>query len=124
VPGHHPMRTACAQYWRGDSASLSSCVKMLEVYEGEAGGLRLIQAARDLDPNQTAQIGESLRTSRVPALVLWGRDDRYLGVESVARPLAELLGARLTLLPGGHFTPVDCPREVSTAVCEFARALR
>jgi pimeloyl-ACP methyl ester carboxylesterase len=70
------------------------------------------------------QMLESLRTSRVPALVLWGRDDRYLGVESVARPLAELLGARLTLLPGGHFTPVDCPREVSTAVCEFARALR
>jgi pimeloyl-ACP methyl ester carboxylesterase len=97
--------------------------QMLEAYAGEAGGLRLIQAARDLDPNQTAQIGESLRTSRVPALVLWGRDDRYLGVESVARPLADLLGARLILLPGGHFTPVDCPREVSTAVREFAQAL-
>jgi pimeloyl-ACP methyl ester carboxylesterase len=97
--------------------------QMLEAYAGEAGGLRLIQAARDLDPDQTARIGESLRTSRVHALVLWGRDDRYLGVESVARPLADLLGARLILLPGGHFTPVDCPREVSMAVREFAQAL-
>jgi hypothetical protein len=27
------------------------------------------------------------------------------------------------LLPGGHFTPVDCPQEVSAALCEFCAQL-
>jgi haloalkane dehalogenase len=97
--------------------------EMLGAYVGEAGGLRLIRAAGDLDPSQTSQIGESLRASRVRALVLWGRDDRYLGVDTVARPLADLLGAPLVLLPGGHFTPIDCPRDVSAAVRDFVVTL-
>jgi len=97
--------------------------EMLRAYEGEAGGLQLIRAASDLDPRQTAQIGESLQASRVPALVLWGRDDRYLDVDTVARPLAGLLRAPLALLPGGHFTPIDCPREVGAAVLDFVATL-
>ncbi len=97
--------------------------EMLAAYAGQAGGLRLIRAARALDPAQTATIGESLRATRVRALVLWGREDRYLGVDAVARPLAELLDAPLVLLPGGHFTPIDCPREVATAVRDFAATL-
>lgn len=98
--------------------------EILGAYVGEAGGLRLIRAAGDLDPSQTSQIGEALRASRVRALVLWGRDDRYLGVDTVGRPLADLLGAPLVQLPGGHFTPIDCPREVSAAVRDFVVTLR
>ena len=94
---------------------------MLAAYAGEGGGARLIRAARALDPTQTASIGGRLRASRVRSLVLWGRDDRYLDIDSVARPLAELLGAPLVILPGGHFTPSDCPQEVSGAICEFVR---
>jgi haloalkane dehalogenase len=93
--------------------------EMLAAYAGDAAGKRLIEAARALDPNQTASIGEALRASRVPSLVLWGRDDRYLDVDAVARPLAQLLGAPLVILPGGHFTPSDCPGEVSAAVCDL-----
>ena len=101
---------------------------MLAAYGGETGGERLIRAARDLDPAQTAAIGESLRTARVRSLVLWGRDDRYLDIDTVARPLAQLLDARLLILPGGHFTPSDCPQQVGAAICDFVqssqRALR
>jgi pimeloyl-ACP methyl ester carboxylesterase len=80
-------------------------------YEGKDGGLHLIRAARDLDSSQTKHIGEVLRTSGVPALVLWGERDTIFPVDKVARPLADLLQAHLVLLPGGHFTPVDCPGE-------------
>jgi 2-hydroxymuconate-semialdehyde hydrolase len=93
--------------------------EILAAYEGEEGGLRLIRAARDLDPRQTVHLGEALRASGVPALVLWGERDAFLPIDTVARPLAELLGARLVLLPGGHFTPVDCPAEVASALVEF-----
>jgi len=102
----------------GKSAHLRT---MLAAYAGEAGGARLIRAARDLDPAQTASIGGKLRASGVRSLVLWGRDDRYLDIDGVARPLAELLGAPLAILPGGHFTPSDCAPEVGAAICDFVR---
>jgi pimeloyl-ACP methyl ester carboxylesterase len=91
----------------------------LAAYESEQGGLRLIRAARDLDPSQTANIGEALRASKVPALVLWGERDVFLPRSTVAQPLADLLQAALVILPGGHFTPVDCPVEVAAALCNF-----
>jgi len=93
--------------------------EILTAYAGEEGGKRLIRAARDLDPSQTADIGDSLRKAAVPYLVLWGKDDRYLDIDTVGRPLAEMLNAPLTVLPGGHFTPLDCPEAVCDALLEF-----
>lgn len=96
---------------------------MVSTYAGDEGGRRLIRAARDLDPRQTEHIGEALRNARVPALVLWGERDRYLPIDTVGRPLAALLEARLVVLPGDHFTPIDCPEEVVGALLEFLTQL-
>jgi 2-hydroxymuconate-semialdehyde hydrolase len=93
--------------------------EMLTAYEGEQGGLALIRAAQDLDPRQTELIGEALRASGVPALVLWGERDEYLSIASVGEPLATLLGVRLVKLPGAHFTPLDCPVEVAAELRGF-----
>jgi pimeloyl-ACP methyl ester carboxylesterase len=97
--------------------------EMLLAYQGEQGGLRLIRAARDLDPSQTADIGERLRTSGVPAIVLWGEHDEFLSIEEVGLPLAKLLNAPLVELPGGHFTPLDCAPEVTAALRTFLASL-
>jgi pimeloyl-ACP methyl ester carboxylesterase len=97
--------------------------EMLAAYQGEQGGLRLIRAARDLDPSQTADIGERLRTSGVPAIVLWGERDEFLSIQGVGQPLAELLHAPLVKLPGGHFTPLDCPTEVAGGLRTFLASL-
>jgi pimeloyl-ACP methyl ester carboxylesterase len=104
----------------GKSESLR---EMLGAYSGKDGGLRLIRAARDLDPRQTEHLGDALRHSGVPALVIWGELDTILPVETVGRPLAALLRANLRLVPGGHFTPLDCPTEVSSLLCEFLARL-
>jgi pimeloyl-ACP methyl ester carboxylesterase len=96
---------------------------MLAAYAGQAGGLRLIRAARDLDPRQTESIGEALRASGLPALVLWGEHDTFLPIATVGQPLAALLGAPLIRLPGAHFTPLDCPRDVATALRTFLARL-
>jgi pimeloyl-ACP methyl ester carboxylesterase len=96
--------------------------EILATYSGEEGGKRLIRAARDLDPNQTADVGGQLRASGIRSLVLWGQDDRYLDINTVARPLADMLSAPLSIDPGGHFTPSDCPNEVSAALSEFLSA--
>lgn len=96
---------------------------LLAPYEGERGGRQLIRAARDLEPRQTEGITQRLREAGTTALILWGRDDPYLPLESVARPLAAQLNAPLRLLPGGHFTPLDCPREVAAQLCSFLASL-
>ncbi len=95
--------------------------EMLSVYEGEEGGRRLIRAACDLHPEQTVGFAQMLRTARKPAIVIWGDNDRFLPIDTVARPLADALGAPLVLVPGGHFCPIDCPAEVSAALQPFLR---
>lgn len=97
--------------------------EMLRAYEGRDGGIRLIRAARDLDPRQTEHLGTALRASGVPALVVWGTEDAIFPVDTVARPLADLLSAKLVLVPGGHFTPLDCPAEVVHALRDFLLTL-
>lgn len=97
--------------------------EVLGPYEGAEGGAKLIRAARALRPQQTVEIMPALRERRVPALVIWGARDAYLDVDRVGRPLAELLGAELVVLPGGHFLPLDCPREVAAAVQTFLAQL-
>jgi pimeloyl-ACP methyl ester carboxylesterase len=97
--------------------------EMLAAYQGEEGGRRLVRAARELDPAQTAELAGALRALRVPRTVLWGERDAYLSLDGVGRPLAALLGTEVVPLPGGHFTPLDCPRELSAALLRFLRSL-
>src|SRR5438093_5991440 len=93
--------------------------EILAAYDSEEGGRRLIRAARDLDPADTAGILGKLKALRVPALVLWGDHDRFFPVDKVARPLADLFGAELQVFDAGHFLPVEAPEPVSTALSAF-----
>jgi pimeloyl-ACP methyl ester carboxylesterase len=93
--------------------------EVLAPYGGEEGGAKLIRAARALRPEQIVEIMPALRARPVPTRVLWGEHDSYLPLDEVGRPLAELFGAELVVLPGGHFAPLDCPREVADAVVAF-----
>jgi len=52
-------------------------------------------------------------------LVLWGDRDPFFPVDTIARPLADLLGADLRVFAGGHFLPLDAPEPVAAALCAF-----
>jgi len=98
---------------------------LLSAFEGEVGGRRLIHAARCLDPRQTEGMTARLRETGVPIRVIWGSDDAYLPAERVGRALAGGLGVELTLIPGGHFLPLDNPEALSRAlllVCDHSPA--
>ena len=97
--------------------------RLLAPYEGAVGGCRLIRAARSLDPQQTMAILDVLRRQPVPSRVVWGEKDQFLTVDEVARPLADLLGARLKLYSGGHFLPLERPAEIASEVIAFLRDL-
>ena len=111
-----------ARRLRGPGLSEEWIRTSLEPYSGDEGGLRLIRAARALDPRETTSRLTALAAARVPALVLWGESDRYLPIERVARPLAQLLRADLRLLPGGHFLPAEAPDAFAREVLAFAKA--
>lgn len=96
---------------------------LLAPYAGHAGGLRLIRMAQSLDNQHTLAVIEPLRRQHPPCLLVWGDADRYQTVDAVARPLADLLGAPLELLPGGHFLPLDRPAEVAQHIIQFAATL-
>jgi pimeloyl-ACP methyl ester carboxylesterase len=112
-----------ARRLRSPGLSEESIRAMLDPYTGDEGGSRLIRAARALDPRETASRLPALAASRVPALVLWGESDRYLPIDTIARPLSQLLRADLRVLPGGHFLPAEAPLAFATQVIGFARSL-
>jgi len=112
-----------ARRMRSPGLSGEAIRQMLEPYQGTEGGLRLIQASRALDPRETASRLPALRAAGVPSLVLWGDSDRYLPLETVARPLAQLLRAELRILPGGHFLPAETPQAFAAEVLGFVRTL-
>lgn len=100
-------------------AKSDALLEMLSAYAGEDGGLRLIRAARDLDPRQTLDTLARVRAAGIPTTVLWGVRDEYLSIERVGQRLADALAAPLVRLPGAHFTPLDCPDEVVAGLLTF-----
>jgi pimeloyl-ACP methyl ester carboxylesterase len=93
-------------------------------YEGEEGGRRLIRAAQAFDPRETESIGEELRKLPMPCLVVWGDHDEYLPLREIGEPLAQTLRARLVVLPGGHFLPLDAPDALATTLVSFLAEAR
>jgi pimeloyl-ACP methyl ester carboxylesterase len=67
-----------------------------------------------------AKLGEVLGTvASLPTLLIWGDRDRAVGVRSGER-LAELLGARLLVIPGaGHLPFAETPEVCNKAVREW-----
>jgi len=101
------------------SRKLRTIRDLLGAYAGERGGRRLIHAARCLDPKQTAGMTARLRQTGVPVRVVWGGEDAYLPAGTVGRPLADALRVELTVLPGGHFLPLDNPDGLARTLLEI-----
>jgi haloalkane dehalogenase len=99
---------ALSEYWKGfadDTRRLghlelyrSGDFEKLEPYEGRLAALGL------------------------PALVLWGAEDRFAGVAMAARFHAALSGSELVVLDGaGHFVWDDLPEPSDAALVDFLR---
>jgi pimeloyl-ACP methyl ester carboxylesterase len=71
-----------------------------------------------------AQLEAALDRVRVPALVIWGEQDRLLGTASLG-PLATLRGVSILRLSGvGHMPQLEAPAAVERAIVEFASSVR
>jgi pimeloyl-ACP methyl ester carboxylesterase len=65
----------------------------------------------------------ALRAHEIPALVVWGARDPYLGVELAERQREAFPGARVVLFEdSGHWPFADDPARTARAVIPFLRS--
>lgn len=84
------------------------------------GRKAFLHFAKCLDNRNLTDIAESLRTLPLPALIIRGDGDPYLGSEISERLHQELPGSRLVrIATGGHFIQEDEPERVAAAMLDF-----
>ncbi|RZQ64011.1 alpha/beta hydrolase [Amycolatopsis suaedae] len=92
----------------------------LDRYRGEEGRESWIDHVVHFDEADVAPAESKLDSVDVPALVLWGEQDRWLPVETGRRLAASIPGATFEAIAGaGHFLPEDAPGEVAARLREF-----
>jgi haloalkane dehalogenase len=110
------LRAACASM---SDEALDEYWKAFTTPESRHGALELYRSG-DFDKlkpydGRLAQLG-------VPALIVWGEQDRFAGVAMAHRFHEELPGSRLEILPGaGHFVWEDEPQATAALAAEFLR---
>jgi pimeloyl-ACP methyl ester carboxylesterase len=66
--------------------------------------------------------GPGLTSVTLPGLVLWGEDDAY-AAPAYAERIGEVTGARVAILPCGHWWQVEQPEAVADAILGYRRDL-
>ncbi len=98
-----------------------------ELVDAYAEALRLpgardcvIAAARQFYIPNVPAFQEELRKLRIPALILWGAEDRIISIEDADLFLECLAGSRLVVFPEcGHSPQEELPEETARAISEF-----
>jgi 2-hydroxymuconate-semialdehyde hydrolase len=95
----------------------------LEPFQGEEGARAFFRAVRAIDGTGLEGLAGDLAALDIPAIVIWGEDDPYVGPE-IGERLADLLSrSTLVLLPGcSHFVQEDAADTVASLLAEFLRS--
>jgi pimeloyl-ACP methyl ester carboxylesterase len=96
---------ALAEYWKG--------------FADDARRLGHLELYRSGDFEKLAPYEGRLAALGVPALIVWGREDRFASAQMAHRFHEELPGSELVLLDGGHFIWDDQPARASEVLLDF-----
>ncbi|HEX9377831.1 MAG TPA: alpha/beta hydrolase [Actinomycetota bacterium] len=101
--------------------------EMVEAYvgpfAGDEGAHAFFRAARAIDGVGLTGREDDLAALDIPALLVWGEDDPYLGTELADRLVEVLARPSLVLLPGcAHFTPEEAPDTLAPLLAQFLAA--
>jgi 2-hydroxymuconate-semialdehyde hydrolase len=89
----------------------------LEPFSTPEGMAVFLEHVHSLDSRHTEEIAPRLRELRVPAAVVWGREDPFQKAHWGERLAADIPGAELTLVDdASHFAPADAPEPVAGAL--------
>jgi pimeloyl-ACP methyl ester carboxylesterase len=80
----------------------------------------ILDLYRNTEPSRHPEWEAGLRRLDVPALIIWGRQDPFLGAEWAERFHRDLRGSSLSILDdAGHFVQEDKPEEVAQLIESF-----
>lgn len=80
----------------------------------------ILRLYRNTTPSEHPEWEEGFRRLKVSALIIWGRQDPYIPVETAERFHRDLEGSSLVLLDdAGHLVPEDKPEEVGQLIESF-----
>ncbi|HET7236976.1 MAG TPA: alpha/beta fold hydrolase [Actinomycetota bacterium] len=95
----------------------------LRPFAGPDGVERFERVVASLDGRGLVGLEPRLASLEIPALVLWGEEDRFLPVELAERLGDALPMATIALLPGcGHLPLDDAPETVAPLVFQYLRS--
>ncbi len=81
------------------------------------------RAARGIEGEVLAGREQEMAEVELPAFILWGEDDPFVGVDIAERLQEALPGSTLALLPGcSHFVTEDAPQSVGPLIYEYLRS--
>jgi pimeloyl-ACP methyl ester carboxylesterase len=80
---------------------------------------------RALNPDQTIAVAQSLKTIKVPTLLIWGKEDRFQPWKTVGLRLKTLLpdAVDVVIENAGHFLPIEKPEAYVEAMLSWKRAI-
>jgi haloalkane dehalogenase len=101
--------TAFEEYWKG--------------FDGDVRRIGHLELYRSGDFEKLVPYDGKLASLNLPALILWGSDDRFAAVKMARRFNDELPGSELVVLDGaGHFVWEDEPERTTAALVQFLNA--
>lgn len=93
-----------------------------EPFRSPEGVHALIQTARQIIPENADALTRAYPALRVPALVIWCRDDKVVPLATGRRLAATIPGSRLRILDGcDHITPEQKPGTAARLIGRFAK---
>lgn len=98
---------AIEEYWKG--------------FAGETRRMAQLELYRSGEFEKLAGYEGRLASLGLPALILWGAQDRFASAQMAHRFHEELPGSELVLLETGHFVWDDEPEHTTRALVEFLR---
>jgi pimeloyl-ACP methyl ester carboxylesterase len=115
-----------AAYLRGAfhrEMSDSALAPYVEPWLGEEGQDAFYRQIAQADERFTDEFEPLLGEISVPVLILWGREDGWIPVDTGGRLQERIPGSRLELVPGaGHFLQEDAPVAVARRLVDFFSA--
>jgi pimeloyl-ACP methyl ester carboxylesterase len=96
--------------------------RYLAPYVGTEGVIQLLTLARALETDDVAEL--DLREIRVPTLIVWGEEDRWLNWRLPELLQEAIRGSRVERLPGvGRLVPEEAPDALSRLILDFVAGI-
>jgi pimeloyl-ACP methyl ester carboxylesterase len=116
------LRAALENGTRKGRLSTVDLDEYLRPFRAPGGVERFIRVARSFDGEGLTGLEPRLETLEIPALVLWGEEDAFVGVELAERLGDVLPWSSVAVFPGcGHFLLEDAPERVGPIVFQWLR---